>query len=243
MPDITENGSTSIFEIFEALTFGELSPYKIGGAAQGQIAEADYPKVMSAINRGVNKIQLDLRLNENSVRLKLIEGVLTYAIHSKHSLITGTDPIKFVDDSIYQPFEDDILEIRQIFNKQGTELPINKRNRADSLFVPAHNVIQHPFVKDGDVLAVIYSKYNRPRKVVTAEEAKTTYLPIPDYTLEALYSFVASIMSAGISTQQEIGDSQQHRAEYVRLINELKDNPVLPDAEYFNTKLTDNGLV
>lgn len=243
MSDKIENGSTTVFEIMANLTYGELSQYAIGGAEAGKIAEVDYPKIMSVINRGVNQIQLDLRKNENTVRLRLIEGVLTYPIHSKYSMITGTENIKYVDDSTFAPFEDDILKIQQVYNKGGKELPINKRNRVDSIFVPQHNVIQHPFVKDGDILGVVYTRYTRPTIVTTEEEAKATVLPIPDYTLSALYAYVASKMTAGITTEQEISDSQVWQAEYISRIATLKNEPVLPEDTLENTKLTDNGFV
>ena len=67
MSDKIENGSTSVHQIMENLTYGELSQYHLGGACEGQIGEEQYPKVMSAINRGVNQIQQDLSINENSL--------------------------------------------------------------------------------------------------------------------------------------------------------------------------------
>jgi len=243
MADKMENGSTSVLQIMSNLTFGELAQYSVGGAAEGAINEKDYPRVMAAVNRGVNQIQQDLSLNENAVRLKLIEGILTYPIHSKYSLVTGTETHKFVDDSVYAPFEDDILRIQIVYDKEGRELPINNRNRVDSIFVPQHNVIQHPFVQDGDILGVVYTRFTRPAQVTTAEEASTTYLAIPDYTLNALYAYVASIMSAGITTQQEISDTQVWRQEYERLIAKMKNTPAIPENDTVNTKLTDKGFI
>lgn len=243
MADKIENGSISVFEIMSNLTHNELSQYTVGGAEQGRISEADYPRIMSAINRGVNQIQIDLSLNENSVRLRLIEGVLTYPIHSRHSIYNGTHQYKYVDDSVYDPFEDDILRIRQVYNKEGVELPLNNRNRVDSIFIPQHNVIQHPFVIDKDVLGVVYTRYTKPKIVSTEEEAASTYLAIPDYTLNALYAYVASMMTAGITTPQEISDSQQWLQRYKELIAGMLLNPAIPPQDYENTKLIDNGFV
>lgn len=246
MSDRIENGSTTVLQIMENLTYGELSQYSVGGAADGKICETDYPRVMSAINRGVNEIQKDLSINENSVRLRLIEGIVTYPIHSRHSIITGTESPSnklFVDDSIYDPFEDDILRIHQVYNKGGKELTINNRNRSDTIYIPAHNVIQVPFVKEGDVLGVVYSRMTRPTVVSTEVTASTTFLPIPDYGLNALYAYVASIMSAGITTGQEIQDSQVWMSKYETRIAKIKNTPAVPTDSYENTKLTDNGFV
>lgn len=243
MADKIENGSTTVFQIMENLTYGELAQYAVGGAKTGGIVLENYPRIMSAINRGVNEIQKDLSLNENTVRLKMIEGILTYPIHSKYSMVTGTEVHKFVDDSIYAPFEDDILRIMQIFNKQGVELPINKRNRVETVYVPQHNVIQHPYAKDGDILGVVYTRMTRPTIVTTVAEAKSTVLPIPDYALAALYAYVASKMTAGITTEQEISDSQVWMNEYKTKIAEMKHTPSIPADSTENTKLTDNGFV
>jgi len=243
MSNNIKNGSTSVLQIMSNLTYGELSQYAVGGANQGQVLEKDYPRVMSAINRGVNEIQKDLSVHEGSIRLRLIEGVLTYPIHSQHSMVTGTHVHKFVDDSTYEPFEDDILRILRVYDKGGTELPINEHNLSNTIYVPAHNVIQHPFVIDQDILGVVYSRFSKAVTVTTAEEAASTYLAIPDPTLSALYAYVASIMSAGITTAQEISDSDKWRAEYEARIAKLKYNPATPPESYSNTKLTDNGFV
>lgn len=243
MADKIENGSTSVFQVMQNLTFGELEQHAVGGYSAGEMDEADYPKVMAAINRGINQIQQDLSINENAVRLRLIEGILTYPIHSRHSIANGTDPIRYVDDSTHAPFEDDILRIQQIYNKEGVELPINTRNRAETVYVPQHNVIQHPFVKEGDVLGVVYTRFTRPVEVATKAAAVATYLPIPDYTLAALYAYVGGVMSAGITTNQEIGDSNNAMAKYEGIIAKLKYTPAIPSDHFENTNLTDRGFI
>ena len=242
MPDRIENGSTSVLDILNNLTYSELSQYSVGGADDGGISETNYPKIMSAINRAVNQIQKDLSLNENTVRIIMVEGILTYPIHSKYSLTNGTEPILFVDDSIFAPFENDILRIRQIYNKEGRELPINTRNNIDSVYVPQHNVVQVPYPKTGDVLGVVYSRFTQPT-VTTQDEAQVTYLPIPDYTLDALYAYVAAKMTAGITTEQEISDSQVWMREYETQIAKIQHSPSIQEGREENTKLTDNGFV
>jgi hypothetical protein len=238
-----ENGNTSVLEIMQNLTFGELSQYSIGGLEDGRIAVTNYPRVMAAINRGVGEIQKDLSINEGSVRLALIPGIVTYPINSEHSVVTGTSTTRFVDDSVYAPFEDDILRILAVYDKGGTELPINVSNRSDTVYVPAHNVIQVPAVKEGDILGVVYTRLTRPTVVTTAAEASTAVLPIPDYTLTALYAYVASVMSAGITTGQEIADSQVWTNKYNAAIAQIKLTPSVAPDDYTNTKLTDNGFI
>lgn len=243
MANKIDNGSMSILDVMNELTHGELSQYAFGGADNGIIQECHYPKVMSAINRGINQIQQDLSLIENSMRIKMIEGVLTYPIHSRHSIVNGSHPVKYVDDSLHAPFEDDILRILQVYNKQGRQLPINEVNNIESIYIPQHNVIQNPFARDGDVLGIIYTRFTRPLQVVTEEEAAITYLPIPDYTLPALYAYVSARMTAGITTAQEIEDSGNSMSNYEQIIAKLKYTPAIQEGVYLNTKLTDNGFV
>lgn len=237
------NGNTTLREVFTALTFGELSQYAVGGYANGEIAKADIPKVLAAINRGINQIQLDLSIHENTVRVYLREGILTYHLHSKHSMVNGTDPYLYIDDSQYAPFEDDVLRIREVFNKGGTPYPLNMRNNVDTLYVPSHNVIQHPYAKEGDILGVVYSRFTKPLVATTMTAAKRIYLPIPDYTLNALYAYVAAHMTAGITTNQEISDSQSWKQAYEGIITKLQYTPAIPENGYHNTKLPDRGWV
>jgi len=244
MVDIIENGNVNVHTIMDNLHHVELSQYAVGGElSDGHIPEENYPRVMSAINRAVNKIQQDLSIHENTVYIVIDEYFLTYPLHSKHSIVNGTDSRKFIDDSPYSPFEDDILQIRDVFNKEGSSLPINTRNNTDSIYIPQHNVIQHPYGKNGDVLGIVYSRYTKPKVVESPTAAQDIYLPIPDYTLPALYAYVASLLTVGLVNENEITESQVWMNEYISLIEQMKQRPALPTASYENTKLTDNGFI
>lgn len=237
------NGSTTVTQILQNLTFGELSQYAVGNAAGGIVAEAEIPKVMSAINRGVNQLQLDMGLHENTVIIRLREGTHTYLLDSKHSMITGTESVLYIDDSVDQPFEDDVLRIRQIMNKYGQPHPINVKDDVNTLYTPTHKTIQNPFAVEDEVMAVVYTRFTKPQEISTYVEADVTYLPLPDYMLHALYQYVASRMTAGITTQQEISDSQVWMQEYTKSVAAMKFDPQLAAQEHTNTKLHDRGYV
>lgn len=233
-------GNTTIAEILTALAHGELSQYSFG--IDG-IEDSEIPKVMSAINRGVNQIQLDLSIHENNVQVVMVEGVLTYHIHSKHSVVTGTDPVKYVYDSIHKPFEDDILRVQQIYTEGGREVAINVRNDVDTIYMPSHNTLQIPYAREGEVYSVVYTQYTKPLSVVTMAEAGSMYLPIPDYTHAALFAYVASRMTAGITNDQEINESRMWKGEYEQEIARLKHTPSIEENGYQQTKLNDRGFV
>lgn len=236
-------GTTTVEDIMTNLSLGELSQYAIGGYNSGGINTDDYPKVMSAINRGVNQLQADLSLHEDSVNLILIQGVLTYHIHSAHSLLTGTADEKYIWDSANKPFEDNILRIQQVYDGTGREIPINVRNDVDTVYTPSHNVIQFPYVKGEENISVVYTSYTKPTEVDSMAAAARTYLPIPDYCLPALYAFVASQMTAGMTTNQEISESQMWRNAYEQEVGKLVRTPSNAPNSYQETKLHDRGFV
>ena len=240
---IRVRGNTPVSDIFTNLSLGELSQYAIGGYNSGGIDKNDYPKVMAAINRGVNQLQSDLSLHEDNVNLVLIQGVLTYHIHSDHSMLTGTADEKYVWDSANKPFEDNILRIQQVYDGYGKELPINVRNDVDTVYAPSHNVLQFPYVKGGENISVVYTSYTKPTVVTTITGAERTYLPIPDYCLPALYAFVAAQMTAGITTNQEISESQMWRNAYEQEVGKLVRTPSNAPNSYQETKLYDRGFV
>ncbi len=241
--NILDNGSTSVLEIMQHLTYGELQQNAIGNSKGGQILEANYPKVMSSINRGVNQIQRDLAMHENNVRVELQVGIVTYPLHSRHSLVTGTDPVKFISDSEFFPFADDIGRITHVYNKGGEELPVNVLNDPRSVYIPRHNVIQYGFAREGDVLAITYLRHTKPLVVTTAEVAAETYLGIPDYALSALYAHVASTLTSGIATDLVVSVAQSWRNEYESRIAKLKLTPFIERGSVINTKLTDRGFI
>lgn len=91
-----------LIEIFNHLTYGELSQLSLGGTVNGEIPEAKYLALISSINLGLTALH---------TRFYLKEGQLKFVVSG--------------EGATYDLERDDILKIEQVFTEEGHELGVN----------------------------------------------------------------------------------------------------------------------
>ena len=141
-------------EIFDQLTYGELSQLAIGGGEQGQINEANYPSVVAHIRLALTALYKRFPLKENRLVLQLLPGVLQYEINSKYAVgnMKSLVPVKYILDSAL-PFKDDILKIERVYTGKGHELSLNDGADPFSLTTPSDQLgNRSPVLSDDDFL-------------------------------------------------------------------------------------------
>jgi hypothetical protein len=194
-------------EFKEYLAYGELSQLHVGELIDDN---TELPRLVSAINLGLTELYKRFPLKLAEVIIQLSNNRTNYVISSRHAeskMLPGDDPKNFyVKDSEYYPFMDDIAQIEQVFNEDGEEIPLNDENLRYSVFTVGHNVINHPYPENENVITVIYRAHGTKLKIsdiLVTEDDEVTYvdaeIDIPQQFVEPLVNYVAYRTFAAIN--------------------------------------------
>ena len=142
-------------------------------------------------------------LISKNVIIQLYDGVYEYTIDKYHLVSNqiSPEPYRYVLDSVYSPFLDDLLKIEAIYDTESKELPLNDYDRANvsaeelyydkevsSFFTPQHNVLRVPMDYTQDAVLVQY-RANHP-KIDLDCNPEDTQLILPPPFLEPLLLYV-----------------------------------------------------
>jgi len=227
-------------EIFDQLTYGELSQTVLGGKAGGVIAQESYPAVISHINLALTELYKRFPIKVREIEIQQYAAIGIYYLDSKYSSITGTATTKYLKDSATFPFKDDVLKITDIYDKDGVALSFNDVNSVTSITTRDYNSFSVPNPLDTVALTV---EYRADHDMIDSTEIDPTTVDveIPRSLLEPLLNYVGFRAYAANPPIDGVDRSGQYlqkfeasvqRVTYLDLVNEL---------ERSNQKIWDNG--
>ena len=232
-------------DFFTVLSTGELGGVVLGNRNGTGIAVEDYSTVVSHINLGLTALHTRLLLREEEVFVKEYDNIQLYYLLPQYAIsnTASTEPYKYIVDSVFQPFQGNVLKIEQVFNEIGLDLPINDPNNRMSVHTPQYNCLQIPFAYATNAVSVIY-RANHPRIVVGAgfDPAQVT-LEIPDQVVEALACYVGARAFIGNAADNGKNDVNLHLTRFEQLVQQLEQADLLNSNGGTNLKLRDNGWV
>jgi len=232
----------SIYDVMVQLSVGELAQFSVANHATATIEPEKYPKVLPIIQRALRRIYTDLGYETDVLTLVLHENIVTYDLVPERGYIADIAP-SYIDDTGH-PFFGNIHRIDSVVDGSGNDLPINVLNNIDSVAIPKNNVIQFPFPKTGEVVRITYTLSAPELPVIKTEaEAKAAFLPLETYAHDALYLYVLATMTAGITRQQEIQDTEVAMQRYMLEIERIKQNRPIKYDSIVNLKLNQRGFV
>ncbi len=214
-------------DLLEQLALGELSQHSIG--SDGYISEEHYDKIIVQLNHGLTTLHTRFPLKTNELLLQQYEGVSEYKLSKEHAVsyegVSLTD--RWIIDSVFDPFLDDVLRIEQIWDEGGCQIPINDDNDTYSWFTVTPTTIQIPAPEPENMASVIY-RANHP-KIELGTKDLDTEIDIPQNLVECLCAFIASRIYTSMGNQASAQLSAFYRARYQELLLE---------ADRFNTFLS-----
>jgi len=240
-------------EIFDKLTFGELAQLSMGGGEAGVINSTNYSRVISHINLGLTSLYKRFPLKEGRVTIKLYPTISIYNINNKLAVSnsSSTEPIKYVLDSISDPFKDDIHKIEGVFTDLEVEVPLNDHADMYSVYTPTATRLRIPekLATQSDelpehlkteTLELVY-RANHPKINPQGVVPSTLELELPESHVEALLYYVASRCHnpAGMANEFQIGSA--YAAKYEQACQDLETFNLLVDQGSQNTRLYNKG--
>ena len=245
-----------LIEVFNQLTTGELSTLYIGGAAEGEITEANYGKVVGHINLGLTALYKRFFLKEGRVDLDMVSGRSIYPIHSKYAVSNtkSKEPVKYLLDSAGK-FTDDILKIESVLTDAGKDIPLNDVTDPLSITLTSPTILRIPaalIAQGADLpedyktskLTVVY-RANHPQidASVPVFFPDQIELELPESHLEALLLFVASRAHTPGGLVNEFNAGNNYASKYEMECLRLEQFNLQIDHNISNHRLIRNGWV
>lgn len=233
-------------DIFYQLTVGELSQLNLGGGDFGEIDIDNYERVLAHVNLGLTKIYSRFALKRNIVNLLVQPEHTSYVLSSFYALSnTETQGTKYIDDSVMQPFRDNVLKVEAVYYN-GIEYAVDLDNTNSVLFYGSKYIKIPSFIKDGFV-EIHYLEGHSPIKGVNGIiEPEKIEVDLPEIFLEPLLYFVAARITTPmgmLQTSPEGGGGNNYYAKFEKACKDLEIVNGALDRHYYNTRLHARGFV
>ncbi len=211
-------------DLFDQLTYGELSQLEYAGADNQGIMVEDHKRVIPHINLALTELHKRFLIREEEVTIRCYDHIETYVLDSKYAASNkaSTEKYKYIHDTVFEPFMDNVIKIEKIFNEDGQELWANEtdpyiirteRNlvshRAWSVNTPDYRTIQLPYPMVENQILVEY-RADHERIIVEGLRPDITNIKIPSYLLEPLLLYIAARVYSSLG-----GDSAQEGMAYM----------------------------
>lgn len=199
-------------QIYDDLSYGELSQVNLAHTnsecACGEWDNHAKKVIVSHLTMALTDLHTRFPLREKEVTVQLYPHITQYQLSSKYarSNIESTEPYKYIIDSIYYPFEDDVLRIERCSDEAGIDMRINDANDGYSIFTPDYRSIQVPFPEDGYALFLGY-RANHKAIVTDYTDEATVDIEIPPYLYEAVLYYIAYRVHKSRSNQEAQAES------------------------------------
>ena len=203
-------------DIFNDLRHGELLHMYMGGSEIDGIAAEDWPKLVSHINMGLTALHKRFPIRFQEVIIQQYEEIQTYYLRSKYAVsnLLSNEPVKYLMDSDYEPFKDNVLKIESVFSEYGEERPINDDNNNRSVFTPQFDAVTKPYNVSENAMAVVY-RANHDKIIVTDDfNPDAIEVDLPITLIEPLLFFVANRVLNGMGAGNNIQEANHFLSKY-----------------------------
>ena len=212
--------------VFDDLLMGELSQVNLNGEDSEETGLGLQAKktIVSHLNLGLVELYTKFPLLEREVVVQLYPELTHYHLDSNFAVsnTTSLEPIKYIVDSEYYPFTDDVLRVESCYSEIGEELYINEPSRDYSIFTPDYKSIQVPFAEEEITLTLIYRARHPVITYIDGMDANAVNILIPPYLYEALLYYIAYRVHKARHNQEARADSLVYYQQFNQRCQEVE---------------------
>ena len=159
-------------------------------------------------------------LLEKEIRINYVPEVTHYYLRKEFAIsnVTDTVPLKYLDDSFREDYDDDLLRIMTVYTEVGIELPLNDRDQLLSAFTPEFDCLQITNVHEGTKFAVTYQAIHP--QILGTDPCQEIHIPY--FLNEALELHVASQYFSDMGNPEQTARGQILMEKYNVLCDELE---------------------
>lgn len=229
-------------ELFQKLSYGELSNLSLSGEGSGIIIESAQPRIVLLINDALKDIYSRFNINERTLAIQSLDWKSFYVLRKEFAVQDPTVGLKYIIDSPHDKFTDDLVKILSVTNEVGATLPLNDSEQWASVFTPKHDTLQLTHPGYSQMFAVTYQALH-PEIRASGEGFLDQEIRIPTILETALRMKVALPIFSSMSGQEYSVKSQQLEAAYESRLVEIKQENLISDSVVpTNVKLMRRGF-
>lgn len=192
---------TTLYDMLITLSEGEFSQAQLGsfnnGEYESEIDPKQYSQVIGYLNAGLKTLYSQFWLASGEVTIRQSEDIYLYKLDAKHAL-TNVDPgavdppAPYIEDSVDNPFLDNVLMIEEIWDADGCPLLLNDRTGAVTLTTPNYRSIRVPAPQNDFLMKVGFRATHPIIQYTPGMDPRDVEVEIPHQLYEALCYFIAS---------------------------------------------------
>jgi len=201
-------------DILTDLTYGEFSQLNLGRFLPDELeSEPDpksYAQLSSWINLGLKQLYSEFWLAKEELTLTMNAAIDTYTLSYDYAFsnTAGAEPVKYITDTVLNPFLDNILKIEEVWDDDATDLPLvplflNDVTQELSLFTPSYRSIKIILPTEYTTLTVKYRAAHAPIVYAVDMDPDNIEIVVPHPLHEALLWYVASRVSLRLPRKLE----------------------------------------
>jgi len=238
-------------DLFDQLSQGELSQLKMGSRDEIGIRLCDYNKIIPHINLGLTELYKRLNLKTSEVVIQQFDHIQTYYLDSRYAQtnVDSQEPTKYIMDSEYQPFTNNVLRIEKVHNELGEELYLNQdrsyfsgSNMYWAVNIPSYNSIQVPYPEKENQMIVTYRADHDPIIFTEEMNLQDIHVPISPSYLEPLLLYIAARVYTNLSSN-EGNEGTNYTAKFEASMQQIEKLNLINKDDTYNIKLEENGWV
>lgn len=206
--------------IIDSVKYGELT--NICWKSEDRI-----PAVISFINQGLTDLYTKFPLLEKQVIIQQYPQISIYRLTREFARTNykSEQLHKYILDTPFEPFTEDILQISGVYNEDGVPIPLNDTNNPRSFYLPSYNTIQIPNANENEATFITYKAKHRYIEPETTDLDQE--VDLPPCLAEALYAYLGYKCLVSMGSTDTVQLAQIYLQRYEQLCNNTNLNNTL----------------
>ena len=203
----------------------------------------NHEELIYLINDTVDRLKTEFPSDDHEeVYIELRDEINFYHLDREYAQTNteSTQPIKYIADSVEQPFVRPVLKVINAYNEVGVPLSINDSNDEDGIFLADYNTIQVLKPVTGNTICIIYQA-GRISLDPDAENYLDQFVDIPPVFKYLAKLDVIRHVLMNRKTQSSENEANKYDALYERELNRLIDKGYGQNDGTQTNKLGDRG--
>ncbi|MGQ0565597.1 MAG: hypothetical protein ACT4OK_11070 [Gemmobacter sp.] len=230
-------------QLFSRLSLGVLSNLSIGSEGQGMIPSQHHRRVAMMVDNALTQLYSRFNLLEREMVIRIYGSWTEYPFEKKYADTDPTVGPKFIEDSLANPFTEDVMKILEIFNEWGEEVVMNDPGDPTSLFTPNSRLLLVPTPVDGDCYHLLYQAYH-PKLALSVPVQLSQPILAPAVLVPAIEHHVAYQVFSAINGMENASKAGEHLGRFEMICSEAETrDQATTSLVQTHSKLEDRGFV
>ena len=228
-----------LLDLFERLSFAELSNLAVGMEGAGTIRTEDQRKVLIHTNDGLLQLYSRFILKTKYLLIEEQEHITQYHLIEKFAESKNCVEFPYIKDLVGDRFTGDLIRILEVYSNCGEQFVLNDAEDCHSLFTPSPQTLQIPNPRTGVPKHILY----QARHDIIENINDKVWVEIPFVLEGALQAYIAHKIFNHMNGQENLLKSQDHYTTYERICQEVEAKDLVSTSvSNSSNKLTERGF-